>query len=453
MTLDRRRLSPAASREAVVIPALIAVLLALAGLAVVLWRPLAPALGEVATELDRFAPAVLETVADYREPRYAAALARFVLSVAVPLLVIGTSAGRGFVRRLAGRRDHSVPRAGLVAAGVTLLTALVTLPFDVWTGYVQDGRWGFRVADLTLWLRDRAIGVGLSLVVAAIVAAVLVWAVRRWPRSWHWRLVTLGTVLAAVFVLAYPLVIEPLFSTKTPLAEGPIRTEVEAVLAAAGEPDLPIVVADASTRTTKVNAYVSGLGPTRQVVLNDTILELPPDQIAVVIAHELAHREHRDLARGTLLTAAALLVSLVVLRAVWTSYAAASWVGARGPTDPRLVAVAVAFAAVATAVGQPVGNVVSRRAEAAADHRAVELTGEAGLLVRTARTFVVRDLSQPDPPRWAVLLWGTHPTVGDRVRASVAQAERAGLPLPSLADVREDEREVRHPAIARAAEG
>lgn len=452
MTLERTRLAPGRglTDERVGPAALLAVVLGVAGAVVTLWRPLAPALEQVSTELTRFAPEVLATVQEYREPRYAAGALRLAVSLAVPLFVAWAPPGRRLVRRLAGGRAQAAWRGGLVAATVTLLTALARLPLDVWIGYVQEGRWGFRTAPASLWARDWVLSVLLGMVVVAIAATVLLWAMGRWPRSWHWRLVTIGTLLAAVIVLAYPLVVEPLFGSKTPLGEGEIRDEIEAVLAAAGEDELEIVVSDASSRTTKVNAYVSGLGPTRQVVLYDTLLELPPEQIGFVVAHELAHRLHHDLARGTLLSATALLLTLLPLRLLVTSPGAASLAAARGPADPRLIAVALAFVALANLIGQPFGNLVSRRAETAADHRAVELTREAEHVIATSRGFVVRDLSHPDPPRWARLLWATHPTVDERIRAAVIAARRHGAELPTLAELEAAERDILHPAIPRA---
>ncbi|MBW3620729.1 MAG: M48 family metalloprotease [Actinobacteria bacterium] len=451
MSLERARLGPGSARpsERTGAAATVAVLLALVGLAATIWRPLAPALGPVTTDLDDFAPQVLRTVEAFREPRYVAGVVRLTLELGIPLLVVWTAWGRRLVARVAGPSAHAPWRGGLVAAAITLVTTLATLPLDVWIGFLHDGEWGFRTSDAGLWARDRAVTLGLSLTVAWLAGTVLVWAVRRWPRSWPWRLVVLGTVLAAVLVLVHPLVIEPLFTERTPLAEGSVRDEIETVLAAAGEPGLPISVADASTRTTRVNAYVTGLGPTRAVVLYDTILELPPEQIAVVVAHELAHREHADLPRGVLLTAPALLVPLLLLRGLWSSPGAARLVDARGPSDPRLVVVAVAFATLASLLGQPIGNLLSRRAEAAADHRAVTLAEDADVLVRTARTFTVRDLSEPEPPGWAVFLWASHPTVGDRIRATVQQARRQDLPLPTVEELREVERAIWHRAIPR----
>lgn len=449
MTLERARLGSGAAQpaERTLPAAVLALVLATVGVAAVVWRPLAPPLGVVATDLDAFSPDVLRTVERFRQPRYVAGVLRLTLELAVPLLLVWTRRGRRLVAWVAGPRAHAPLRGGLVAATVVLLTELSTLPLDVWIGYVHDGRWGFRTSDLSLWLRDRSVALALTLALGFAAGVVLVWAVRRWPRSWPWRLVTLGTAAAAVLVLVYPLLVEPLFLSRTPLSDGPVRAELEEVLVAAGEPGLPISVVDASTRSTRVNAYVTGLGPTRQVVLYDTILALPPDQVAVVVAHELAHRQHADIPRGVVATAAALLVPLLLLRGLLGSPGAASLVGARGSSDPRLVAVAAAFVALVTLVGQPVGNWASRRAEAAADHRALTLSGAPDVLVRTARTFTVRDLSSPEPPRWAVFLWATHPPVGDRIRAAVAHAQRHGLELPELSELRERERELHHPAI------
>ncbi|MBW3658778.1 MAG: M48 family metalloprotease, partial [Actinobacteria bacterium] len=328
MSLERARLGPGAAHlsERSGVAATVAILLALLGLAATIWRPLAPPLGAVTTDLDTFVPEVLRTVEAFRGPRYVAGVVRLTLELAIPLFVVWTARGRRFVARVAGASAHAPWRGGLVAAAITLAVTLTTLPLDVWIGYVHDGAWGFRTSDAGLWARDRAVTLALSLTVAWLAGTILVWAVRRWPRSWPWRLVIIGTGLAAVLVLVHPLVIEPLFSERTPLADGPVRDEIETVLEAAGEPGLPIAVADASTRTTRVNAYVTGLGPTRAVVLYDTILELPPDQIAVVVAHELAHRQHADLPRGVLLTAPALLVPLLLLRGLWRSPGAAALV-------------------------------------------------------------------------------------------------------------------------------
>lgn len=434
-------------RERVLPAALLAAALAGAGVAASLWRPLAPPVGDPPTDLDSFAPAVLAAVRSYTTPRYAAGLASLALTVGVPLVLVLTGPGRRVVHWLAGPRARSPRRAAGVAAAVAGLTSLATLPLDVAIGYVHDGVWGFRTAGPLLWARDWVLGNGIGWLLAAAGGAVLVAALARYPRSWHWRLVPVVTLLAAALALLWPLVLAPLFLPTRPLPEGPLRGRLEEVLARAGEGGADLLVGDASLRTTRVNALVTGLGPTRRVILYDNLLELSPDQVVAVTAHELAHRQHADIARGVLLTATGALLMLVPLRWVLRSGAVGDRLGVRGPADPRLVAVAMAVLALASLVGQPPALLASRRAEAAADHRALELTGDPASMVRLMRTFTVRDLSHPRPPRWTVLLWGSHPPVGRRVRAAAGFAGRRGLSLPELARVRAAEEDIRHPRI------
>lgn len=448
MSIRKAVLAPdAAGRDRARWPALLAVVLAAVGLAVNVVRPLAPTLPGVTTDLATFTPAVLATIEEYRQVRYAAGALSLALTVLVPLLLVATSRGRRLIERVAGPAERSARRAALVGVVVTLLTAVVRFPLQVAIGFVYERDWGFLTAPLGLWLRDLALAVGGQSLVAGVGAAALVFAIWRWPRSWPWRLTIAGTAAAAVLILAHPLVIQPLTLTTTPLPPGALRTQLEQVLARAGEHDLELLVGDASTRSTRVNAFVTGIGPTRQVVLYDTLLELSSDEVAMIVAHELAHREHRDIPRGVLLTATALLPVLLLLRTALRSAGTSATLGLRSPHDPRAIAFVAAVAAVAQVVGMPIASAVSRRAEAAADFRALELSQAAEPLVVTARTFVVRDLAAPAPPTWVRVLWGSHPTATERISTAAAYAQARDLPLPDLQDLREAEEQRRHPRI------
>src|SRR5690606_30506069 len=119
--------------------------------------------------------------------------------------------------------------------------------------------------------------------------------------------------------------------------------------------------------------------------------------------------------RGVALSAAAILVGALSLRWILGSPGLQVAVGARGPTDARMAAVVLAAVALGELASAPVANLVSRRVEAAADARAVELTREPELLVASTRVFTVRDLSDPDPPTLIRWLYSSHPTVSERV--------------------------------------
>lgn len=411
----------------------IAAAFAAAGVVAALVRPLAPELAPVATTLDGFDPGVLETVRQYRSGRYVLMAVMAVISVAVPAAFVLMPLGRDLVGRVGSSR-HRFVAAGLVAAMIALTTALAELPVVYWLTYARERRWGFATASPADWFRDWAIILGFVLVVAVVGAVVFVWARERWPGTWHLRLVVAGTALTALLTLGYPLLVQPLLLPTRPLGPGPVHDAVTAVLERAGADEVEVLVGDASRRTTKVNAFVTGIGPSRQLVLFDTLLELPPDQVAVVVAHELAHREHRDVPRAVVASAAGLFVGLVVLRRMVGPDADGKKVG-----DPRAVAIVVLFLAAGQLLAAPVTNWSSRRAEAAADHRALELTGAASRFIATQRTFVTRDLADPSPPSWVMVVWGTHPSISQRIRSAVAFAEAHGIELPSREELERDE--------------
>lgn len=424
--------------------ALAAVGLAAAGAAVNIWRPLAPPIGTVDSGLITFSEEVLRLVEDYNQPRRVAVVASTLVGLAVPAAVVLTAPGRRALHRVAGPRRHSPARAALVGVATVVAVDVARLPIAFAIGYVHDGRWGFRTSPLGGWARDWLVGHTPGWIVIAAAAAVGAAAVARWPGRWHWGGVVVGTAAAAVLTLGAPLVLEPLWLRTTPLEEGSTRAAVEQVLDRADEERAEILVGDASRRTTRVNAYVSGLGPTRRVVLFDTLLELPPEQVATVVAHELAHREHRDIPRSVLLSATGLLPGLLALRWVVDPRRGGRIVGARDRSDPRLVALALAAAAGLTLVGQPIATAVSRRAEAAADHRALELTEDPATAVRMHRGFVVRQLTDPRPPAWYVIGYAGHPPPARRIAAAVAYAGRNELPLPALSELADEERDVAH---------
>lgn len=397
-----------------------------------------------ASDVASFDPGLLATIEAYRAPR----LAWLPVLVLVPLAVAWWYARPtgGLVGRLERRTGgdglwRPTVLAAAAAATVAAAADLAVLPVRAWLGLVHEARWGFRTSTAAGWWRDAAlVSVGRWLTVAVTVALV-VWAARRWPRSWPARVtVTVGVAAYAVVAL-HPVVVQPLLLTTQPLPDGDLRDRVTAV-AAAAEVDAPVVVADASRRTTRFNAVVVGLGPTEQVVLFDTLLTLPDDQVVALVAHEFAHQRHGDLLRGTALVPALLLPAALG----WAALARR-----RAPGDPapggtlRLVPLLVAVGLTAEVLTGPVVAGLSRRVEAAADVASYDLGADPRTAVGLLRTAVVRDLADPSPARWLHTTFGTHPTPEDRIRAAVEAADRAGSAVPGRAWYEEREQGLRHP--------
>ena len=174
-----------------------------------------------------------------------------------------------------------------------------------------------------------------------------------------------------------------------------------------------VLVADASRRTTTLNAYVSGFGGTRRVVVYDNLVEdLPEAEALSVVAHELAHARHRDVVTGSVLGAAGALFGVGLLSLV---------VGAMGErrrlsmADPAVVPLVLALAAVATFVASPVENTVSRQIETRADVDALETTGDSDAFVAMQRQLALRSFSDPTPPALSQFWFGSHPTSLQRI--------------------------------------
>jgi STE24 endopeptidase len=334
------------------------------------------------------------------------------VSAALGLTPLGARLVRTVARPFGGGR---VAQVLLGTAAVVVLGRLATLPVSAYAEVVRH-RYGISTRSWGLWLRDVAVSTAISTALTALALLSFLWLVRRAPRTW-WAW---GAAVAAGFVVVgsflYPVVIEPAFNRFTPLPAGELRTELLALAEQNGTPVQDVLVSDASRRTTALNAYVSGFGSTRRIVLYDTTLERLPDEgVESIVAHELGHVVHRDVLTGTLVgalgTGAAVALSGWLLS--WTPLLRR--VGARSPADPAVVPLVLLLLSVGGLLGTPVQNLVSRQVETRADLRALDLTGDAGAFAAMQRELAATNLSDPDPPAAWQWFFGSHPTGAQRI--------------------------------------
>jgi len=374
-------------------------------------------------DLLRFDDGLLADVAAYRGPRRIAALVSLMLAVAVPLAVAVALLARCGAVALALARLQRLPgpatQVGTATALVVLLTALVRLPITVWAGLVQDGRWGFRTRSALGWALDQAFLVVGRALLLGLAAAVVTLLVRRFPGDWPHRLVLLAVVGGPLVLLLHPLVVHPVLLPTVALPDGPHRAAVVAVLERS-DTTVPVLMGEASLRTTRRNAVVTGLGPTSRIVLHDTLLELGPREVAAITAHELAHVERRDPLRAALAPVPAVAAVALLLRRRLDRAVAAETFG--GPSSLRVFVASAALMLALESAATPLTAAVSRTVEHRTDVRSVALSADPAAHVALLRTFVVDGLADPDPPRWSVLLWATHPTPSDRIAAVVSAA-------------------------------
>jgi STE24 endopeptidase len=197
---------------------------------------------------------------------------------------------------------------------------------------------------------------------------------------------------------------------------GELRTELFALADRSGTPVQDVLVADASRRTTALNAYVSGFGSTRRIVVYDTVLDQLSDaEVESIVAHELGHVSAADVLTGTLIGALGAGAGVALLGWLLGATPLLRRTGATGPGDGQVVGLLLFLLAVGTLVSTPVQNLVSRHIEARADLHALDLTQDPDSFVAVQKDLGVANLSDPDPP--AVWQWafGSHPTVPQRI--------------------------------------
>lgn len=361
-----------------------------------------------------FTSVQLQRARDYRRPQLALYGGQIVVQGALLILLV-----RRPPRRLRGFRRPILAGAATGAA-LSVALAVVSLPLgavsrqralDVGLVTQSWAGWGW---DL---VKSGAIGAGL----AAGGSAVLLGLMRRFPRHWWAPASAAAFAAGAAFLYVGPVVLDPLFNRFQRLPAGPARTDVLELARDAGVRVGGVYEVDASRRTTAANAYVTGLGATKRVVLFDTLLEhFSRDEVRLVVAHELAHVHYRDVPRGLLYLA---LVGPAAMLAAQRLTERLS--PARG-TPAVLPAAALSLALVSGAVGT-VSNQLSRRVEQRADSFSLDMTGAPKPFIAFEHGIALRNVVDPDPPGWVVALLGTHPPTVERIGAAVAyeRGERA----------------------------
>jgi STE24 endopeptidase len=365
---------------------------------------------------DLFAPEEIERARAYHRPLYFALGADLVLEGVVLALIVFGPPGDWLAGAVGASWWAQTIEWTALVAGVS---TLVRLPLSAWRGWLYERRWGFSTQTFRGWLWDVAKGLVVGVAVSSLGFVLLLGGIRTWPSAWP----AIGAVGAAVFVLvlslAAPLLFERLFNRFWPLPDAELARELRELSNRAEVPVRTILVADASRRTRKHNAYVSGLGPTRRLVLFDTLLEdAPRGELRGVVAHELGHRRHRHVAAGTALAMGGAAAAVLILWGVLSWNALLSAAGASGPGDPRVVPLVLLTFFVLELVGLPFGSWVSRRWERTADRFAVELTHDGAAMEQMHRRLALANLADLDPPRLLYALLFTHPTPPERIAAA-----------------------------------
>jgi STE24 endopeptidase len=346
------------------------------------------------------------------------------LAISVVLIAILLLSGLNFWLRdtlalLSGRWEPVAGWQPLLVAlyflALALAVTIIDLPLSYYSGYVLPHRYGLSTQSRAGWTWDLIKGLALSLVFELVAVVFVYWLLAVSP-EWWWLWIGVAALFVSVILANLaPVLLLPLFYKLTPLPEGEVRSKTLALAAQARTHVRGAYSMNMSAKTTAANAAVMGLGNTRRIVIGDTLLDrYTPDEIEVVVAHELGHQVHQDIPK---LIAAQSVVTLggFYLASLTLNFVVTNVPGYHGLSDPATMPLLAAVLGIFGLVILPLNNGFSRLVESQADGYALDLTGKVGAFKSAMTRLANQNLAELTPPAWAEFFLYDHPSTGRRL--------------------------------------
>lgn len=362
-------------------------------------------------------PERLKRIEEYTHDRARFGMIERAVSGALFGIVLFAGPLGAYDRWISGMAHSAVARGIVFVLGIVLVSALFGLPFSYYRSFVIEARHGFNRMSPGLFVGDWVKSTLLSLVFACLLGGVGFWLIERLPGSW-WLWVWLAFVGFSLFVtFVSPYLIEPLFFRMEPLKVEGLAEEVRVLAERASVHVGRVLQMDASRRSAHSNAYFTGLGRVKRVVLFDTLLsQMTHGEILAVLSHELGHwKKHHVLVRMLVGFGTSLAVLWLAFHAV-----SAPWVpalaGLSEATLPARLVVLGALASVLTFPLTPLASAWSRHDEWQADRFAVELSDSARELASALAKLSRENLANLHPHPWYAKFYYSHPPVTERIK-------------------------------------
>jgi STE24 endopeptidase len=397
----------------------------------------------------------------------------FWSSTVLQLLFLGFVVFSGFARRLADFCDRVVPAprpsagqarrrkyrllAVLHSLGVVLLVggfcflAVELLVLPIHLGSLANNRaWGLTERGWFDWLKDYSLALLVTAVLGALVLSGLYLLIRAFPRSW-WLLGAAGSIaLGFFYALILPVVINPLFTNFRPLKDPHLLGRARTLAERAGVPVQGVLIAETRRQGRYVNAYFTGFGPTRRIVVFETLLRpiytpgpeavaslvglagrphpaglaavlvahrtVALDEVESILAHEIGHWQHDHILKGILLAGLGGAVGLYLAARLLRAAVGRAPFALRSPSDPAGVPLLLLLSVLGTWVAAPVENLISRHFERQADEAALELARRPAAFIGAEKRLARTNLSNLAPTPFSVWLFASHPPTVERIR-------------------------------------
>lgn len=341
-----------------------------------------------------------------------------IWALAVPALILltGVSARLRTTARRVGRRW--LLAAVLYIAVYLLLDYLLNLPVAFYRDFAREHAYGLSNQTLAKWARDAATNLAVTIVLGALVLPIPYLLLRRSPRRW-WLYSGLAALPVLVFVVfVTPIWIEPLFNRFGPMQNKVLETSILALAERSGIDGARVYEVDKSVDTKTLNAYVTGVGSTKRIVLWDTIIKkLSPEELLFVMGHEMGHYVLHHVLYTVLGLAALIMLSLYVVHrtADWLIERFRDRFGFEQLSDIASLPLLLLLLQATLLAAAPVYLALSRHLEHEADRFGLELTQNSRAAALAFVKLQEEDLAVPRPGLLFVLWRAGHPPLGERI--------------------------------------
>ena len=336
----------------------------------------------------------------------------FLLSqlVLVGALAVWAWRGPAWMRESAAGRIGTGMLLGMLGLAVAWISQLPFSVAEVW----WERRYGVLKTGYFEAIFGGWLGLGGEFLAISLTLLIVMGLAGRFPRYWWIPAAPVFVAITALFIFVYPYLADT-----HRLHNAAIAADAREIAKKDGLEDVPVRVEDVSSETTAPNAWAAGFGPSRRVVLWDTLVDdFPRDEVRVVLGHEFGHLKRQHLLKG---------IAWYALLALPGAYLIARFTRRRGGmAAPEAVPLSLLVVTVLGLLALPLDSAMSRRTEAEADWVALQTTRDPGAAERLFERFTRRALEQPEPPGWYAFLTGSHPTVENRIRMARAWRERNG---------------------------
>jgi STE24 endopeptidase len=311
---------------------------------------------------------------------------------------------------------HEILRSLAFFGIIFFANDLLTTPFSWYDTFVIEQRFGFNKVTPKIFILDKLKGYLLTIIIGggllyAIISIYQVSATYFWLIAW-----SVITVFSLFMSMFYSELIVPLFNKQTPLPEGELRTEIEKFAQKVDFKLKNIFVIDGSKRSTKANAYFTGFGPKKRIVLYDTLMDkMTTDEIVAVLAHEVGHYKHKHTLKNMLISLPTSLLLFYLLGLILKSDALAQ---ALGGTTANFHLNVLAFGIIYSPVSLLLDlatNLLSRKYEYQADNYAAKY-GFGNQLISGLKKLSATSLSNLMPHPLYVFFHYSHPTLYQRIK-------------------------------------